>query len=209
MRQEILAPAPQKWDNFWNWGGPEGIRIAGFSDGATLRDGLLGKSLAEACGEGDPLDFAMDLLLQEQMGVSMVAFSQSEDVIRSIYKEPWVGVCSDGLVGGRPHPRTYNAFGRVLGWLVRDLGLVDWSEAVRKMTSLPAESFRLAGLGRIAPGYRANVVAFDPAVVKDLGTYEDPMRHPEGIVHVVVGGVVVVEDGQPTGLRGGVVHRAG
>jgi len=208
MRAEILATERQPWDNFWSWGGPEGIRIAGFGrkDGPNNR--LAGMNLATAAAGRDPLEFAMDLLVEEEMGVSMVAISQSEKVIQEIYREPWVGVCSDGLVGAWPHPRTYNAFGRVMGWLVRDLGLVEWPDAVRKMTSLPAETFRLDGLGRIGPGMRANLVAFDPQTVIDVGTYDDPKRSPEGIVHVVVGGVLVVENGEPTGACGGQVHRA-
>jgi len=208
MRDEILSAKRQPWDNFWGWGGPEGIRIAGMGGKDSPRAHLAGKNLLEAAGGADPLDFAMDLLAAEQMGVSMVAFSQSDSVVQEIYREPWVGVCSDGLVGSWPHPRTFNAFGRVLGWLVRDLGLVDWPEAIRKMTLLPAESFGLDGLGRVAPGTRANLVAFDPERVVDVGTYDDPKRSPDGIVHVIVGGVLVVQDGQPTGACGGKVFRA-
>jgi N-acyl-D-amino-acid deacylase len=208
MRSEILSQERQPWDNFWSWGGPEDIRIAGFGSTDSPNVRYAGMNLAQAAAGKDPLEFAMDLLVAEEMGVSMVAFSQSEAVVQEIYREPWVGVCSDGLVGSWPHPRTFNAFGRVLGWLVRDLGLVEWPDAIRKMTTLPAETFRLKGLGLIAPGMRANLVAFDPEVVIDVGTYDDPKHSPKGIEHVVVGGVVVVENGQPTGARGGQVHRA-
>jgi N-acyl-D-amino-acid deacylase len=208
MRSEILSQERQPWDNFWSWGGPKDIRIAGFGRTDSPNARYAGMNLAEAAAGKDPLEFAMDLLVAEEMGVSMVAFSQSEAVVQEIYREPWVGVCSDGLVGSWPHPRTFNAFGRVLGWLVRDLGLVEWPEAIRKMTTLPAETFRLEGLGRIAPGMRANLVVFDPEEVIDVGTYNDPKHSPKGIQHVVVGGVVVVENGQATGARGGQVHRA-
>jgi N-acyl-D-amino-acid deacylase len=203
MRAEILGAPPQRWDNFWSWGGAEGIRIADIPRADSPYRHLIGRSLAEAAGGRDPLDFALDLLAAEEMGVAMVAFSQSEEVIRSLYREPWVGVCTDGLVGGRPHPRTYSAFARALRWLVREEALVGLGEAVRKMTALPAESFRLRGLGWIAPGYRANLVAFDPAAVTDRGTYDDPTHFPDGIMHLVVGGRVVIRDGIPTGDRGG------
>lgn len=207
LRAELLAPPPHEWDNFWSWGGPEAIRIADVPRKDSPNRRHIGRTLAEAAGDSDPLTFALELLAQESMGVSMVAFSQSEDVIQGFYKRPWVGVCTDGLVGGRPHPRTWNAFPKVLRWLVREQGLVHWGEAVRKMTTLPAEAFRLDGLGRIAPGYRANLVAFDPAHVRDTGTFDDPLQHPEGIVHVVVNGRVVVRDGQLTGARPGRVLR--
>lgn len=205
MRAEILAPPPAGWDNFWSWGGPEGILIADIPRSDSPNRRYIGSSLARAAAEAgaDPLDFAMELLGAEELGVAMVAFSQSEAVIRALYREPWVGVCTDGLVGGRPHPRTYSAFARVLRWLVREEGLVELGEAVRKMTALPAESFRLGGLGRLAPGYRANVVVFDAATIADRGSYEHPLRHPEGVVHLVVNGELVLRDGAPTGRRSG------
>jgi len=207
LRAELLAEPPHDWDNFWSWGGPDAIRVADVPRLDSPNRRFIGQSLAQAAGDADPIDFALGLLAQEEMGVSMVAFSQSEDVIQGFYRRPWVGVCTDGLVGGRPHPRTWNAFPKVLRWLVREQGLVHWGEAVRKMTTLPAEAFRLDGLGRIAPGYRANLVAFDPDHVRDTGTFDDPLQHPEGIVHVVVNGQVVVRDGRPTGARPGRVLR--
>lgn len=205
---EISNPADVAWDNFWKWSGADGIRIADVARKGSPNRRFIGSTLAAAAGERDPLPFALDLLLQESMGVSMVAFSQSEAVIERLYAEPWVGVCTDGLCGGRPHPRTFGAFPKALRWLVRERGLVDWPEAVRKMTTLPATSFGMHQLGRLEPGRRANVVAFDPERVKDVSTYDDPQRFPEGIVHVVIGGRVVVRDGQWTGAGEGRVHRA-
>ena len=210
MRAEILGSPPQPWDNFWSWSGPEGIRVADVPRAGSPNRRFIGATLAQAAAATgkEPLAFAMDLLAEEQMGVAMIAFSQSTDVIRRLYAEPWVGVCTDGLVGGRPHPRTFGAFARVLRWLVREESLVGWGEAIRKMTSLPAESFRLRQIGRIAPGMRANLVAFDPGAVADAGDYDDPARHPRGVVHVVVGGEAVVLDGVATGARPGRVFFA-
>jgi len=204
--KEMLGRPPQRWDNFWSWSGAEGIRISDVSNPDSPHQKLVGMNLAKACAEmggGEPINFAIDLLRQENMGVSMIAFSQSESVIQRLFGEKWVGVCTDGLVGGQPHPRTYSAFARALSWMVRERRVVDWPEAVRKMTSLPAESFRLTGLGRIEQGYKGNLVAFDPGLIAPLGGYDNPREHPVGVRHVVVNGVVVVRDGETTGARPG------
>lgn len=206
MRADMLGPPPQPWDNFWSWSGATGIRIADVPRADSPYRRFIGRTLAEAAGDEDPLAFAMRLLREEAMGVSMVAFSQSDEVVRALYQEPWVGVCSDGLVGGRPHPRTYGAFTRVLRWLVREEELVGLGEAVRKMTSLPAAAFGLEGLGHLRPGTAATLVAFDPAKVVDLGTFDEPVRFSEGVRHLVVNGRCVIRDGQPTGERPGRVR---
>src|SRR5690606_14247955 len=107
--------------------------------------------------------------------------------------------------GGRPHPRGYGNNARVLGLYVRERRVLALEEAVRRMTSLPADHFRLAGRGRIAPGAAADLVIFDPKTVRDAATFDAPHAYPAGIPHVVVNGVPVVRDGEPTGARPGVV----
>ncbi len=206
LRAEILGPPPQPWDNFWSWGGADAIRIADVPRTTSPHRQHVGRTLAEAAGDEDPLDFALRLLLEEEMGVAMVAFSQSADVVRRLYQEPWVGVCTDGLVGGRPHPRTFGAFARALRWLVREERLVELGDAVRKMTALPADAFGLAGLGYLEAGMAANVVAFDPDRIADVGDYDDPSRLARGVRHLVVGGQCVVRDGEATGARPGCVR---
>jgi N-acyl-D-amino-acid deacylase len=108
---------------------------------------------------------------------------------------------------GRPHPRSYGTFARVLGFYARERGIFDLHTAVRKMTSLPADQIGLADRGRIARGKKADLVVFDAARVRDTATFDDPHRHPEGIVHVLVSGVAVVERGVHTGARPGRVLR--
>jgi len=209
MRAEMESAERGSWDNFWKWGGPQAIIISDIPSGR--RRELIGKSLAQAASEAgyaEAVEFAFDLLLEEQMGVGMISFSQSEDVMKKIMKLPYVNVCTDGLLGGKPHPRAYGTYPRILGRYVREMGLMSLEEAVRKMTSQAADAFRLKDYGRIAEGYRANLVAFDPDKVIDEATFEDPTRHSGGIVHVIIGGVPVVKDEeQKESFPGSVVRR--
>ncbi|MBI4469309.1 MAG: D-aminoacylase [Acidobacteria bacterium] len=207
MRREMETKEKQRWDNFWKWSGPEGILIADLPSG---RHGeLLGMNLAEAARlrEKGACDLAFDLLLEERMGVSMISFSQSEAVIERIMQQPYVNVCTDGLLGGRPHPRAYGTFPRVLGRYCREKSLLTLEEAVRKMTSQAAAAVHLPGVGRISEGYRANLVAFDETAVRDLATFEEPEQYPVGIHHVIVGGELAISNGEWTGRFGGRVIR--
>jgi N-acyl-D-aspartate/D-glutamate deacylase len=133
----------------------------------------------------------------------MVSFSQDEGVVERLLRLPWASVCTDGLLGGRPHPRAYGTYPRILGRYVRERGVLSLEEAVRKMTSQAAAAFSLADVGLVRAGYRGNLVAFDPETVADRATFEEPLLPPVGIRHVLVGGVPVVRDGRPTGRRPG------
>jgi N-acyl-D-amino-acid deacylase len=106
---------------------------------------------------------------------------------------------------GKPHPRNYGSFPRLLGHYVRQQGLFALGEAVRKMTSLPAGRLGLSDRGRLSPHYWADVVVFDPATVADQATFTDPHRYPTGIEWVLVNGQVVIRQGQHTGAKPGVV----
>jgi N-acyl-D-amino-acid deacylase len=207
MRNQMGDPRPAEWDNFWKWSGPEGIMIADIASGRHAE--WLGRTLAEVAleQEKDPFDAAFDLLLAERMGVSMVSFSQDEDVVRRFMQLPFVNVCTDGLLGGRPHPRAYGAFPRVLARYVREQGVLTLEQAVRKMTWKAARAFCLGDVGLLHPGYRANVVVLDAETVEDRATFEDPLQYPVGIRHVMVGGEMVLLDGEETGARPGQVVR--
>jgi N-acyl-D-amino-acid deacylase len=95
------------------------------------------------------------------MGVGMISFSQSEEVVRKIMQQPYVNICTDGLLSGKPHPRAYGAYPRLLGRYVREQGWLTLEEAVHRMTGLAAETFRLERHGRIEDGRQANLVVFD------------------------------------------------
>jgi N-acyl-D-amino-acid deacylase len=205
LRAALSDPAPADWDNFWKWSGPEGIVIADIPSGRHRE--VLGKSLAEAAAAWgkDPFEAAFDLLLAERMGVAMISFSQDEAVVERFLALPYVNACTDGLLGGRPHPRAYGAYPRILGRYVRERAVVSFEEAVRKMTSQAAGAFALRGVGELREGQRANVVVLDADTVADRATFENPMQYPVGIRDVFVGGEPIVRRGVLTGARPGKV----
>jgi N-acyl-D-amino-acid deacylase len=197
MKKEMLADHDCAWDNFWKWTGPAGIVISQIPSGR--KAAWLGKSLEEVArleGRTDPIELAFDLLRDEALGVGMVSHSQDESVVERLLALPYVNVCTDALLGGRPHPRAYGTYPRLLGRYVREKHVLPLEEAVRKMTSQAASAFGLTDVGTLAPGMRANVVAFDGSRVQDTATYEDPVTFPVGIEHVLVGGELVVTRGE-------------
>ncbi len=154
---------------------------------------------------------AIRLLVEEEMRVECAFFSMSEDDVASVYSAPFCCVGSDasarayaGITArGVPHPRTYGTFPRVFGRYVRQRRVFDTAEAVRRMTSLPAQLFGLRERGVIAPGMHADLVAFDPERIADRATYERPFARPEGVRDVYVNGRAVLRDGELTGARPG------
>ena len=203
MIQAMLSNERSEWDNFWKWSGAKGIIVSDIPSGSSPQ--YVGTSVAKAArinSKNDNLDeeaeaeFALDLLLAEKMGVGMISFSQSEEVVRKIMKEPYVNVCTDGLLGGKPHPRAYGTYPRILARYVRETSLLSIEEAVRKMSGLAADTFGLQQFGRIAAGTRADVVLFDPERVEDRATFEDSKQYPAGVEQVIVGGRLVVARGQ-------------
>jgi N-acyl-D-amino-acid deacylase len=208
MRAAMLETHECSWDNFWKWTGPGGIVISQIPSGRSAD--LLGKTLTEAArarGHGDPLDFALDLLRDEAMGVGMVSHSQDESIVARFLALPYVNVCTDALLGGRPHPRAYGTYPRVLAKYVREERALPLEEAVRKMTSQAARAFALRDVGVIAQGMRANLVAFELQRVADTATFAEPVSFPVGMEYVVVGGVAAVSQGAVKHARTGRVYR--
>jgi N-acyl-D-amino-acid deacylase len=140
-------------------------------------------------------------------GASMVYQFMSEDDITRILRHPHVAIASDSglnvLGRGVPHPRGYGNAVRALGRYVREMKVISLEEAVRKMTSLPADQFGFADRGRIAVGQAADLVVFDAATVADRATYDNPHQYPDGVAHVLVNGVAVVTKGAQTAARPG------
>jgi N-acyl-D-amino-acid deacylase len=144
-------------------------------------------------------------------GAGMVYHLMAEGDVERILRHPWVGVASDGAVvaagEGRPHPRASGNNARVLGIYVRDKGVIALEEAVRKMTSLPALHFKLAGRGLVKEGYAADLAVFDPAAVRDNATFEQPLAFAGGFPYVLVNGIPVVDGGVQTSALPGKVLR--
>jgi len=170
---------------------------------------------ASAAAGKPPYEFMRDLLVNERARVGMVIFMMKEENLKRILAHPLVGIGTDGnavapygvLGRGKPHPRYYGTFPRVLGRYVRDERLVPLADMIKKMASLPARKFGLAGRGVLQPGQFADIVVFDPDKIADKATWTDPHLYPEGIENVLVNGVVVVERGAHTGRLPGVILR--
>jgi dihydroorotase/N-acyl-D-amino-acid deacylase len=128
-------------------------------------------------------------------------------------KHPMTMIASDGRLTrpgeGVPHPRAYGTFPRVLGVYVREKKVLPLEEAVKKMTTMPADRLKLSDRGRLKVGAFADVVVFDAATVSDKGTFEKPHQYPVGIPYVIVNGVPVVDQGKMTSARPGRVLRKG
>lgn len=213
IKQEIefgLPPEAGGWDDLARCAGWEGIYIT--SVRTEVNRWCEGKNLVEIARERgqDPADAAFDLLLAEGGGVGMVDFIASEECIRQALASDLQMVCTDGLLlGSRPHPRSYGAFPRVLGRYVREEKLLSLQQAVRHMTSMPAERLGLKDRGLLREGMKADVVLFDPDTVADQSTYQEPRKFPSGIPYVIVNGQVAVDNGAHSGVRAGAVLRRG
>ncbi|HVF23045.1 MAG TPA: D-aminoacylase [Pyrinomonadaceae bacterium] len=155
-----------------------------------------------------PVDLYMKIV--RDGGAGVVCHSMKEADIRMFYRQPWVMVSSDGGIGSR-HPRGAGSYPRVLGHYVRELGWLSLPEAIRKMTSFPAARFKLSDRGLIKPGFKADVVLFDPARIIDRATFKDPQLIAEGVKRVFVNGREVWVEGSATANRPGRplrLHRA-
>ena len=158
-----------------------------------------------------PIDFVLDLLIAERMQVDAIFFTMCEENLEAILQKPYAMIGSDSgcrshegpLSRGRPHPRTFGTFPRLLGHYVRERQILDSPTAVRKMTWDPCRKLGLPDRGRLQPGCVADLVLFDPGTISDTATYEKPIQYPTGIDRVFVNGVAVVEGGEHTGARPG------
>jgi len=176
-------------------------------EGRTLRD------LAVREGVEPTLENGARLVAEvmRRGGANAIFHVLDEGDVERIMAHPFTAIASDGRLSepgvGHPHPRAYGTFPRVLGHYVRDRGVVTLEEAVRKMTSLPADRLGLHDRGRIAPGQWADLVVFDPATVADRATFQEPHQYPAGIYFVFVNGVPMVDRGEFTDLRPGRILR--
>ena len=179
-------------------------------------EGLSIAEMAEARGV-PVVDALCDLLIEEDAEAMNVTFWGVEGDVDTLVRHPCVMPCSDGWVHapygrlgeGKPHPRCYGAFPRYLRLYARERGVFTLEEAVRRMTSMPAQRLGLQERGLLRVGMAADIVVFDAERVKDVATFSDPHRYPEGIPYVVVNGEVTVSEGEHTGALAGRVLRRG
>ncbi|MCP5382551.1 MAG: D-aminoacylase [Kordiimonadaceae bacterium] len=195
------------WESLGAASGYENVVLVGF-DNPDLRP-LTGKRLTEIAEMrgSSPEETAMDLVAENGADVSTVYFMMSEENIKKKLNLPWVSFGSDAraipnegiFLHSSTHPRTYGNFARVLGKYVRDENVLPLSEAIRRMTSLPAENLKIANRGAIRVGNYADLAIFDPATIMDVATYEKPHQYAIGMRHVFVNGSQVLKDGEHTG----------
>jgi N-acyl-D-amino-acid deacylase len=172
----------------------------GWAHGMTVRE-------AAAREGSDPATFALDLLIASRLEVSAVMkvrHQRSYDELAKLFTHPAHTVGSDGIyVGEHPHPRAWGTFAKFLRLFTRERGDYSWADAARHLSAHAAERFGLTDRGRLAVGYVADVVLVDPAVVRDMATYENPRLEAVGIDDVFVHGERVLSGGQLTGARSG------
>jgi N-acyl-D-amino-acid deacylase len=207
---EIENGSDVPWENFIKGAGFENIVIS-----VAPRHGqFIGKSIAQIAEmtTKSPYDVFFDLLIEERLDVIMLAFMMDEADIIRIMQDPITMVGTDGIPGfgtAKVHPRMFGTFPRVLGRYVREQGVIRLEEAIRKMTSLPAQTFGLYQKGILREGLDADIVIFDPQTIIDRSTFDDPAQPPAGIEWVIVNGEVAVEHGRVTGATSGRVLRRG
>lgn len=198
------------WDNFVDFAGFENIYVTSVK--TEKNADAVGLSIVELAKKRgtDPYTAAFDLLLQEENAVGMVDFYGTEEHVRRFMRRPEMNVCTDGLLcPGKPHPRLYGSFARVLGRYARKEGVLTLEEAVRKMTGKAAQVLSLRDRGLIQEGMHADITVFDAATILDKGTFTDPIQFPDGIAYVIVNGEVAVDHGTHTGALNGRVIRRG
>jgi N-acyl-D-amino-acid deacylase len=182
----------------------------GYCEGMTIEEIAAQRGSAGA-------ETVLDLLVEEETNVSMVQFGMCEDDIKTVMRSMNTMIGSDAsaraitgeLAKGKPHPRAFGTFARVLGYYVREQNVIPLETAIRKMTSMPARKLGLADRGTIKAGYWADIVVFDADKVKDMATYKTPHQNSVGIEYVFVNGKLAVEHGEMTGELAGKVLRRG
>ncbi len=211
IHAEILTPT-DKWENlFLSAGSPERVLLVEFKS-QKLKP-LTGKTLAEVAKMRgtDPAETIMDLVLEDRSRVGTVYFMMDEENIKKQLRRPWVSLGSDAgsLATEEPftksstHPRAYGNFARLLGKYVREEKVISLSEAIRRLTGLPATNLGLDRRGFLKKGYYADVVVFDPKTIADRATFENPHQYAVGMQHVFVNGAHVLKDGEHTNAKPG------
>jgi N-acyl-D-aspartate/D-glutamate deacylase len=171
-------------------------------------EGMRLSDIAKARGDADPADTCLTLMAEDGGRISGMFHTMSDEDVELVMKQPWVAIASDGSAinldaAGVPHPRNYSTNVRVLGHYVRDRHVLSLEDAIRKMTSLPAQILGVRDRGQLRDGFAADVVVFDPATVGETNSFEKPKSYAKGVDYVLVNGVVVIDKGAHTGATPG------
>src|SRR5215831_8957711 len=201
-----------KWENLYlAAGSPDKILLVGFKS-YKLKP-LTGKTLAEVAkmrGK-DPIDTIMDLISEDESRIGTIYDLMSEENVKKELRKPWISFGSDEasqapeppFTKSNPHPRAYGNFARVLGKYVRDGKVLTMSDAIHRLSGLPATNLELDHRGFLQEGMFADVVMFDPATITDHATFDKPHQYATGVKHVFVNGVQVIKNGEHTGAKPG------
>ncbi|MGI9180301.1 MAG: amidohydrolase family protein, partial [Longimicrobiaceae bacterium] len=190
------------------------VQFSGFPsqrelEGRTLHDLAVSRGIEPTPQNAAPLVIEA----AQRGGVTAIYHVLDEGDVERIMRHPQTIVASDGRLSrpgeGHPHPRAYGTFPRVLGHYVREQQVLPLEEAIRKMTSMPAERLGLSDRGRLAEGAFADITIFDPRMVRDRATFAEPHQYPEGIDFVIVNGIVTVDGAVLSEARAGRVLRRG
>ncbi|HEX2477010.1 MAG TPA: D-aminoacylase [Lacipirellulaceae bacterium] len=215
VEREMMTPS-DKWESLYlAAGSADKVLLSGFKNDKLKP--LTGKTLADVARmrRKSPEQTAMDLVVEDGSRVETVYFLMSEENVKRQIGLPWVSFNSDAasltpegvFLKSNPHPRAYGNFARLLGKYVRDEKIVPLEEAIRRLTSFPAENLRVRERGSLKPGFFADIAVFDPSTIQDHATYEKPHQYATGMVHVFVNGEQVLRDGDHTGAKPGRVVR--
>jgi dihydroorotase/N-acyl-D-amino-acid deacylase len=212
IKKEMDDPTVTAWENQWyGAGGGDGILLTSVLNKDLKKyEGMTLTEIGKAMGI-DPRDAVMDLVIADAGNSSCVTSIMSEDDVRAALRHPLVSICTDSgamaedgpLSDTRSHPRAWGTFARILGRYVREEKVLTLEEAVRKMTSRPADRVGFSDRGILRPGMKADIVVFDPATIADRATYEDPQHYSVGVDTVFVNGRPVVAGGKITSERPG------
>jgi N-acyl-D-amino-acid deacylase len=215
VAREMVTPSTE-WESLYQAAGnADRLLLLSFRQDS-LRH-LIGKTLSEVARDRGqtPEETAMDLVARDGSRVGVAYELMSEENVRRQIALPWVMFGSDGgspsaegeFLKASPHPRAYGNFARLLGKYVREEKIIPLEEAIRKITSLPATTMGFARRGQLAAGFHADMAIFDPATIIDKATFPNPHQYAVGMRHVMVNGVVVLRDGEPTGTTPGRIIR--
>ncbi len=212
IKTEMSATGERTWENLYlDSGGAPGVMVSSVVNPELKQ--YTGKTVAEIAAQQkkDPLDALMDFVLADKGLSSALYFIASEEDLQTGLRQPWTSIGLDinemsldgPLFEPHTHPRGYGSMPRFLGHYVRDLKLMPLEQAVRKITSLPAQREHLVGRGLIKEGFFADITIFDPATIIDKATYTQPAQLAEGVKYVIVNGQMAFENGKATGAMAG------